>query len=85
MSYNYKFQQKRSFFYLTSFENDENITLVTNKFTKKLIRRCQCEIENLSPTGFKKSKNYNDLYTLWIRFLYKGIIINHNKNRANLH
>lgn len=66
MSYNYKFKQKRSFFYLTSFENDENITLVTNKFTKKLIRRCQYEIENLSPTGFKKSKNYNDLYTLWI-------------------
>lgn len=21
----------------------------------------------------------------WFRFLYKGIIINHNKNRANLH
>jgi len=21
----------------------------------------------------------------YIRFLYKGIIINHNKNRANLH
>mgnify|MGYP000879832009 CR=1 FL=1 len=25
--------------------------------------------------------NAND----WVRFLYKGIIINHNKNRANLH
>ena len=26
-----------------------------------------------------------DLYQLRVRFLYKGIIINHNKNRANLH
>ena len=31
MSYNYKFKQKRSFFYLTSFENDENITVFVNK------------------------------------------------------
>lgn len=27
---------------------------------------------------------YNDA-TPFVRFLYKGIIINHNKNRANLH
>lgn len=26
-----------------------------------------------------------NLFVKWFRFLYKGIIINHNKNRANLH
>lgn len=28
---------------------------------------------------------YVHLYRSLLRFLYKGIIINHNKNRANLH
>ena len=26
-----------------------------------------------------------NIYGRYFRFLYKGIIINHNKNRANLH
>jgi len=26
-----------------------------------------------------------ELFVAVVRFLYKGIIINHNKNRANLH
>lgn len=30
-------------------------------------------------------KNIRKISSLQIRFLYKGIIINHNKNRANLH
>lgn len=30
-------------------------------------------------------KTLNNLITKYLRFLYKGIIINHNKNRANLH
>lgn len=66
MSYNYRFQRDRSCFYLSSFENDDNITLVTNRFTKRIIRICQWEIGCLSPTGWRKSKRYNDLYTLWI-------------------
>ena len=28
---------------------------------------------------------FGNIYPLILRFLYKGIIINHNKNRANLH
>lgn len=30
-------------------------------------------------------ENILDNLDVGIRFLYKGIIINHNKNRANLH
>ena len=66
MGYGNIFKQDRSYFRLMIFENDENITLATNKFTKKLIQRCQWEIEHLSPIGFKKSNKYNDWYTLWI-------------------
>ena len=29
--------------------------------------------------------NRDNFIPVWLRFLYKGIIINHNKNRANLH
>lgn len=66
MSCDRKFSQSRSNFYLQSFENDDNITFSANKFTKGLIHKCQIETENLSPIGWKKSKNYDDLYTLWI-------------------
>ena len=40
---------------------------------------------------FRKEENHviaeklKKVFAEWIRFLYKGIIINHNKNRANLH
>lgn len=66
MSYNNKFNQKRSQFYLQVFENDDSITLNANKFSKKLINKCHKEIEDLSPSGWKKSKKYDDLYNLWI-------------------
>lgn len=39
----------------------------------------------LSETGKPGGKNGFKLFCEMIRFLYKGIIINHNKNRANLH
>ena len=32
-----------------------------------------------------KSFKMNFTFPIKFRFLYKGIIINHNKNRANLH
>lgn len=36
--------------------------------------------------AFKSLKDIPGLYNqVKVRFLYKGIIINHNKNRANLH
>ena len=41
---------------------------------------------------YNKTKHYKDINIFsegfakeLLRFLYKGIIINHNKNRANLH
>ncbi|MDD4689853.1 MAG: hypothetical protein PHE51_08940 [Eubacteriales bacterium] len=66
MSYNKKFSKQRSKFYLQIFENDDNITLSANKFAKKLINNYQDIIEDLSPTGWKKSKNYDDIYSLWL-------------------
>ena len=63
---NKRFSQSRSHFYLQSFKNDNDITFNTNQFTKSLIHKCQSEIEDLSPTGWKKSKKYDDLYNLWI-------------------
>lgn len=39
-----------------------------------------CRNNNLSAVDFSTNSNLK-----FIRFLYKGIIINHNKNRANLH
>ena len=33
----------------------------------------------------KSGKKQTPLHIVSVRFLYKGIIINHNKNRANLH
>ena len=34
---------------------------------------------------FQKARHEEIDFQIQIRFLYKGIIINHNKNRANLH
>lgn len=66
MSYNNKFNQSRSHFYLQSFENEDSFSINASKFTRNLIHRCQKEIEGLSPTGWKKSKKFDDLYNLWI-------------------
>lgn len=42
------------------------------------------EVKKVNTEHFKK-KIGNTTYRVRVRFLYKGIIINHNKNRANLH
>lgn len=63
---NYTFKQNRSKFYIKVFENNDNITISTNEFTMCLIKKYQRLIEGLSPTGWKKSDRYNDLYNLWI-------------------
>ena len=39
----------------------------------------------LDPETISDILEYADDYGVYFRFLYKGIIINHNKNRANLH
>ena len=44
-------------------------------------------LNNLGYCLFKQKKYHDaeDVFCKCLRFLYKGIIINHNKNRANLH
>ena len=39
----------------------------------------------VSPDNYVKEITEQYEFPETIRFLYKGIIINHNKNRANLH
>ena len=46
-----------------------------------LSERCICARFAMHLTQALQETVYQD----YIRFLYKGIIINHNKNRANLH
>ena len=41
-------------------------------------------VETLKSWSFQYNEGTSD-YSLFFRFLYKGIIINHYKNRANLH
>ena len=41
------------------------------------------KLQNMELAGWRLTNVY--LYWFKFRFLYKGIIINHNKNRANLH
>lgn len=64
----------------------------TGKKTQKLKRGFKTKKEALNyekefirKTAADMKMEMNSFIQVYFRFLYKGIIINHNKNRANLH
>ena len=60
----------------------ELLQSVLNQFSAMSGEEQTKQMRRHSDDGFVKVVDY--LYE-YFRFLYKGIIINHNKNRANLH
>lgn len=61
-----EYRQDRSQFWLKIFENDDSTNIAASRTTKKLAKRMFPQLEALSPTGWKKSKNNDNVYNLWI-------------------
>lgn len=70
--------------YVVGYKNNRSIyKSVYAKSVNELEQKMQCVLDN----NIDKPITFIELIYSWLcyRFLYKGIIINHNKNRANLH
>lgn len=61
-----EYKQSRSKFWLKVFDNEDNTTISTNSMLMDLVECVSPELVDSSPTGWKKSKNYDDVYNLWI-------------------
>lgn len=61
-----EYRRQRSKFYIKIFASNVKITFSVNFFTEDLIKLCWKELESLSPKGWTKSTNYEDISTLWI-------------------
>ena len=61
-----EYKQTRSKFWLKVFDNEDNITISTNSMLMDLVECVSRELVDSSPTGWRKSQNYDDVYNLWI-------------------
>ena len=82
---------KKGYVYLESVPGTRNkkairLTEEGQKFGEQVVHRiCEAEQQLLDSISPEEERICMELFSKYVRFLYKGIIINHNKNRANLH
>lgn len=62
----YEFKKNRSNFYMKIWDNNDCINISVNAMVKHLLDLIAKKFVASSPTGWKKSKNYQELYNLWI-------------------
>jgi len=60
------YSRNRSKFWLKVYEEAEHINIVSNSMVRSLITHRIPELVNCSPTGWKPSQKYDDVYSLWI-------------------
>lgn len=60
-----EYTRDRSKLWLRVFD-EEHINVSANGVTKKLLKKVSPKLNDFSPTGWKESKNYKDIYNLWI-------------------
>ena len=62
------YSRNRSKFWLKVYEEDEYINIVSNSMVRSLMNNRIPELVNCSPTGWKPSQKYDNIYSLWIPF-----------------
>ena len=62
------YSRNRSKFWLKVYEEAEHTNIVSNSMIRSLINNRIPELVNCSPTGWRPSQNYDDVYTLWIPY-----------------
>ena len=60
------YRRDRSQFYLKIYNNIDSITISANELSMNLMSSFFMDFTDCSPTGWKESSNYSDIYILWI-------------------
>ena len=62
----YQFKRTRSDFWINVYENEDSYTISTNTKYVDIINYSFPVLENNSPTKWKESENYENVYNLWL-------------------